>query len=174
MNPTPPKSPHWLPEAEWRKVQSCLPIACVDVLPFRRESGGALEIGLIRRGTPHQGRRWCLIGGRLQFGETLAEAAGREIAEALGGGVGYSLLGDGQPFTVVQYLPVEGQGQYFDPRQHAVSLTYAAELSGTPSPQGEALDFRWFAVAGLPGPDSIGFGQRPLIVECCERLAAAR
>ena len=170
MSIIPPKSAYWLPDDEWRKVQKCLPIVCVDVLPFRRADTEIHEIGLIKRNTPHQGVRWCLIGGRLQYSESLTEAAGREIRDALGDQVEYTMAGSGAPLKVVQYMPEPDKGEYFDPRQHAVSLTYGAELSGVFTPQGEALDFGWFPVSGMAEMDGIGFGQERLIIECLNRL----
>ena len=79
-----PKSSFWLPDDEWRKVQKCLPITCVDVLPFRLDKGEIREFGLILRNTPHQGEQWCLIGGRLQYNELRIEGVGRGIIDALG------------------------------------------------------------------------------------------
>jgi ADP-ribose pyrophosphatase YjhB (NUDIX family) len=162
-----PTPPHWLPEEEWRKIQRCLPILCVEVLPVRRAGGAVSEIGLILRDTPHEGVRWCLLGGRLRYGEPLAGAVGREIREALGG-VGFAWDGDGEPLAVAQYLPTPQAGGLHDPRQHAVSLVHAVALSGPPSPQGEARDFRWFAPARLP--EAIGFGQQALLDTCLSRL----
>jgi len=166
------KSAYWLPEDDWRKVQRCLPILCVEVLPVRRAGGAVREIGLIRRNTPHQGIRWCLIGGRLQYDELIAEAVGREIREALGEGVGYVWDGRDEPLKVAQYMPTTQKGEYFDPRQHAVSLVFAVDLSGAPSPRGEALDFQWFSLDRIPEAESVGFGHGKLLADCLRALAA--
>ncbi|MEI6065870.1 MAG: DUF4916 domain-containing protein [Methylococcaceae bacterium] len=165
-----PKSSFWLPDDEWRKVQKCLPITCVDVLPFRLDKGEIGEFGLILRNTPHQGERWCLIGGRLQYNEVLKEAVVREIIEALGDKTIYTLIGGGEPLKVVQYMPEIGRGEYFDPRQHAIGLTYAVELSGIFVPQGEALDFKWFSISKIHELEEIGFGQKQLIIDCLREL----
>jgi len=172
MSDIAPKSEHWLPEEEWRKVQRCLPIVCVDVLPIRRQATEIQEIGLILRETPHQGRRWCLIGGRLQYNELLTEGVARELREALGDGFSYSLVGGDEPLTIAQYLPTLGKGELYDPRQHALGMTYAVEMSGSFDPRGEALDFAWFPVADLADMEGIGFGQKPMLIECLRRLGA--
>lgn len=160
-----PKSSYWLEEDEWHKIQKCLPIVCVDVLPVRMDRGEIREFGLILRNTPHQGVRWCLIGGRLQYNETLNQAVAREIIEALGDKVIHKLVGGIESVKVVQYMPEIGIGEYFDPRQHAIGLTYAAEISGNFAPQGEALDFKWFSIYQISEMDGIGFGQKQLIVD---------
>ncbi|MEI6269001.1 MAG: DUF4916 domain-containing protein [Methylococcaceae bacterium] len=165
-----PKSSFWLPDDEWRKVQKYLPITCVDVLPFRLDKGEIAELGLILRNTPHQGERWCLIGGRLQYNEVLTEGVDREIIEALGDKTITTLVGGGEPLKVVQYMPEMGRGEYFDPRQHAIGLTYAVELSGIVVPQGEALDFKWFSVSKIQTLEAIGFGQKQLIIDCLQLL----
>ena len=165
-----PKSEHWLPVEDWRKVQRCLPIVCVDVLPIRRRQGELRDIGLVFRETPHQGRQWCLIGGRLQYNELLTEGVERELREALGDKIIFTCFGSDEPLKVAQYLPTPDKGELYDPRQHALALTYVVELSGEITPQGEALEFSWFPVAGLAEMQGIGFGQQPIIIECLQRL----
>lgn len=164
-----PKSSYWLSPDEWQKVQKNLPIVCVDVLPLRMDKGKIREFGLILRDTPHQGEKWCLIGGRLQYKETLNAAVAREINEALGDKALHKLV-DGEPVKVVQYMPELGIGEYFDPRQHAIGLTYAVELSGIFVPQGEALNFNWFSISKIHEMDVIGFGQKQIIIECLLHL----
>jgi ADP-ribose pyrophosphatase YjhB (NUDIX family) len=71
----------------WRQVQQLVPITCVDVLPVQLSNGdrGTIQrVGLILRETPHQGERWCLVGGRLLRKESFHEAVTREIRDALG------------------------------------------------------------------------------------------
>lgn len=164
-----PKSSYWLPEDEWRNVQKCIPIVCVDVLPFCLDNGEISEYGLILRKTPHQGDRWCLIGGRLQYKESLKEGVTREIIETLGDKVKIKLIGN-ESAKVIQYMPEIGLGEYFDPRQHAIGLTYTAELSGIFVPQGEALDFKWFSIEKIHEMDGIGFGQKQIILDCLRNL----
>jgi ADP-ribose pyrophosphatase YjhB (NUDIX family) len=151
-------------------VQRCLPIVCVDVLACRRENGILQEVGLIRRNTPHQGVRWCLIGGRMQYGESIVEAIGREIREALGDRIEHRWSGIDEPLKLVQYMPTLEKGEYHDPRQHAISLIYAVEVLGTPVPQGEALDFKWFKPGKVPSEEEMGFGKGAVVADLIERL----
>ena len=67
-------------------------------------------------------------------------------------------------------MPEIGRGEYFDPRQHAIGLTYAVELSGIFVPQGEALDFKWFSISKIHELEEIGFGQKQLIIDCLREL----
>jgi hypothetical protein len=73
-----------LSQEVWDRIQNTVPIACVDVLATRKTSNAALEVGLIFRNTPHQGQRWCLIGGRLLRKDSFQTAVLRELSSALG------------------------------------------------------------------------------------------
>lgn len=165
-----PKSSYWLANDAWLRIQNYLPITCVDVLPFRLENNKIREFGLILRNTPHQGDRWCLIGGRLQYKELLKDGVAREIIEALGDKITYNLISN-EPVKVVQYMPGTGIGEYFDPRKHAIGLTYAVKLAGSFVPQGEALDFKWFPISQVHEMKDIGFGQQRIIIDCLQYLA---
>jgi hypothetical protein len=72
---------NWLDAADWKWAQDTLPIACADVVPVRMGSDGRTiqKIGLIYRDTPHQGKRWCIVGGRMWRNESLAETASRQL-----------------------------------------------------------------------------------------------
>ena len=161
----------WLSEEDWRAVQQRVPIPCVDVLPVRKGRAGMHEVGLIFRDTPHQGQRWCLIGGRLLLNELFRAAIVRQIREALGSAVKCVLERSLQPLFVIEYLSRQRRGCPFDPRQHAVGLIFSARITGTVSPSGEALDFRWFDVRQLPKESAFGFGQARVVAECIRRLA---
>lgn len=160
----------WLSDQEWRFVQLRVPVTCVDVLPIRREGFDGVKIGLIYRETPRQGRRWCLIGGRLFRNEPLRNAIIRQVQEALGSNVHCVLPVPVQPLMVAEYFSRRLKRSLFDPRQHAVGLTFTVQVRGAISPAGEALDFRWFNVKELPGSHLFGFGQRKVVLECVRRL----
>lgn len=161
----------WLAPEAWRSVQRTLPICCVDVLPLRLKEGGVLEgVGLISRSTPHQGIRWCLIGGRMLYGESFGEAVERQLYLTLGEEVSFNVAPTSQPVYVAQYRPFVGQGFQLDPRQHAIGLTYCLEVSGSPKAQGEAITFSWFGLDKLPQPQDFGFQQDRIVAACLERL----
>jgi len=162
----------WIPAAQWRRVQSLVPIVCVDVLPVRlkRTRKTIEEVGLILRETPHQGQRWCLIGGRVLFRESLCRAVRRQIQETLGSDVVPIFKPGQQPLYVAEYSPSRGKRFAFDPRQHSVALTYALELKGIPVASGEAITYRWFNVKDLPSQRQFGFDQHRVVKECMRLL----
>ena len=150
----------------WKKAQQSLPICCVDILPVMRGADGTVEaVGLIYRDTPHEGRRWCLVGGRLFRDESFAEAITRQIHHTLGVGMKFELAKDLRPAHVAQYFTEKQDGLLHDPRQHAVSIIFAVAMEGIAEPCGEALDFRWYKLGEL-AECSFGFGQGKVVAEC--------
>jgi 8-oxo-dGTP pyrophosphatase MutT (NUDIX family) len=86
------------------------------VLPVDREGRVLLQLagGLLPRGD----RRWLTIGGGLERGETLAEAAAREMREEAGIAVDPAALGRPLGTTLIRYtafgvLPVIDYLTYF-------------------------------------------------------------
>jgi Domain of unknown function (DUF4916) len=83
----------WLSSDGWKLIQMSIPVVCRDVSPVRFSPNPRRElrvVGLILRETP-DGRKWWLIGGRLMHRETLSDATHRQVAEALGRHISYSL-----------------------------------------------------------------------------------
>jgi ADP-ribose pyrophosphatase YjhB (NUDIX family) len=167
-------NPHWLAADDWAWVQSTMPIACVDVLPVRlgRDGRSVERIGLIHRDTPHQGRRWCLVGGRLWRNEPFHAAAARQLRETLGLDLAFEPVApDRQPDHVVQYFTTDRPDGLLDPRQHAVTLVFVVPIvGGEATPAGEALEFRWFAPDRLPPPAEWGFRQDQVAAACLKRM----
>ena len=166
----------WLDAADWKRTQKSVPIACVDVLPLRvsgSDAGLVDAVGLIRRDTPHQGRRWCLVGGRLLRNETLTEAVARQVRETLGRGVRFDIEAAAQPAYVAQYFTFVRHIGCRDPRQHAVAMTFCVAIKGTPVPQGEAESFEWHAPTRLPPADEFGFDQDRVVKACLAKLIAS-
>lgn len=160
----------WLNPQDWKLVQDSVPICCVDVVPIKRSEGGNVaQVGLILRDTPHQGRRWCIVGGRMLRNETLAEAATRQLRQTLGDAVTFRIAPDAQPHFVAQYFTAPRDVGLFDPRQHAIGMTFLLELDGPAIAQGEAFEFRWFDVNSLPPSDDFGFGQDEVVRACLRR-----
>lgn len=162
----------WLSPADWKLIQMSIPVVCVDVLPVRfspNSRNDLRSVGLIFRKTP-QGRKWCLIGGRLLYGESLSEAIRRQVREALGREVKVYIRPDQQPLFIAQYSP-RGRAPFaLDPRQHSIALTYALEMKGTPTPGGEAILFKWFEIANIPRSKQFGFGQDAVLRACLRLL----
>lgn len=162
----------WIEDSEWNRIQRLLPIVCVDVLALRVGAEGPTSAGLILRHTPHQGDRWCLIGGRMRIGETIVEAVKRHMYATLGPDVRFSLPPTAQPCYVAQYMPYPRDDFPVDPRKHAIGLTFALEVTGTPRPRDEALDFTWFPLDRLPVAEDFGFQQDQVVAACLATLTS--
>jgi ADP-ribose pyrophosphatase YjhB (NUDIX family) len=163
----------WIPDEEWAHIQRIVPIVCVDVLPIHREPIGQItEVGLILRYTPDGSLRWCLVGGRVRFGEPIPAAVLRHMRESLGAEVQFDISHWREPLYVAQYCPAPQEGFLSDPRKHAISLTYALELTGEIDPRNEAIDFHWFPLDKLPQTGDFGFDQDQVVAECIRRLRA--
>ena len=80
----------------------------------------------------------------------------------LGPGVTWERPDFSRPEMIGQYFPMARGTAGYDPRKHAIGLTYRVALSGEPSPLGEALDFRWFPETAIPF-EEVGFGQEHVI-----------
>jgi ADP-ribose pyrophosphatase YjhB (NUDIX family) len=147
----------WLSDEDYDRVQRSVPIACVDFVPVRRDAGGAVvQIGLIRRHTPFDGKTmWCHLGGRVNRDETIAEAL-RRHGQVITGGTLHFDVGN-RPLAVMEWFAephVTAVLQGSDPRKHSIGLCYVAEAVGEfeARPGSEALAFDWFRpddVAGL-------------------------
>jgi ADP-ribose pyrophosphatase YjhB (NUDIX family) len=163
-----------LSPANWKLIQGSIPIVCIDILPIRFSSTSPhnlCAVGLIFRETPH-GRRWCLIGGRLMYGESLSKAIHRQVIEALGSHIKLLIGPNQQPLYIAQYSPERRKPFALDPRQHSVGLTYAVEIAGIPTLGGEAIQFEWFKIANVPRARQFGFGQGSLVKTCLDLLKA--
>jgi len=160
----------WLNADDWKRVQETVPVVCVDVTPVRfGDDGRAQAIGLILRDTPHQGRRWCLVGGRVLHNESLADAVIRHLAQTLGDAIHFHIEADAQPVYVAQYFTVAHSVGVVDPRQHSVAMNYLVGVEGPVVARGEAYDFCWFPRQQLPRPQELGFGQDTILKECLRR-----
>lgn len=62
----------------WRQQMYPMPIV---VALIRREAAGEAQFLLIRRSGDAYGGQWALVGGKWDFGETLAAAVTREVQE---------------------------------------------------------------------------------------------
>jgi hypothetical protein len=150
-----------LPRLAYAFVTKLVPIACVDVLPYRVGPSG-VEVGLVQRLDANGRLVWNLVGGGIYRRESIAEAAARHIRTTLGEDVTWDNSDLDEPDGLGEYFPVPVAGAGFDPRKHAIALTYAIPLSGEAVARGEALDFRWFTEDRVPF-DEIGFGQEGFI-----------
>jgi ADP-ribose pyrophosphatase YjhB (NUDIX family) len=95
------------------------------------------DIILMRRGFEPRRGHWSLPGGFVDLGETVADAAVREVAEELDLRVEITRL----------------VGVYSRADERTVVVVYAATAWGTPSVTEEALEVRAFAPTDIPWQD---------------------
>lgn len=155
---------NWLSEEDYKSVREKVPILCVDVL--LSPMGDPQLVGLIHRKTYNDGNGWCLVGGRVLRNEHLTNAVDRHVLTTLGNGIklDHSTL----VFrTVIEYFPELLDGEFHDPRKHAVALTYTAFCEGHAEAIGEASDFHWFEISELPQVN-FGFGQGEVVSRLIE------
>jgi 8-oxo-dGTP diphosphatase len=113
------------------------PVLCASVAVFR--NGRAL---LAARGRPPNEGVYSLPGGRVESGETLAEAALRELREEVG--VEASLTGF---VAFVEIIERDDDGRV---RLHVVIAAHAAQwVAGEPRTGPEARDIRWVTEAEI-------------------------
>jgi len=105
--------------------------------------GAADDILLIKRGkAPHYGR-WMVPGGTLEWGETLEEAAIREVREETGIEI------EIETFVEIIEAITPGEDGF-----HFVIMDYAAHaISGTMAANSDALDAVWAPLGSLGGYD---------------------
>lgn len=147
----------WIPQVEYDLILARVPIVCVDLIPL--SSDQPPRIGLIERETYGGGRGWCLVGGAVLRNESLVEAVGRHVHATLGADVRVDQK-TLRLFDVIEYFTEPGLGEFYDPRKHAVSLTYVGHCNGHPTAEkgGEAEKFAWFRQGELSDLE-FGFNQ---------------
>jgi 8-oxo-dGTP diphosphatase len=104
---------------------------------------------LVQRGHDPGRGYWAMPGGRLQLGETLAQAAWRETREETG-----VEIEPGEALSVTDLIQRDGEGHV---QYHYVLVDLlACYVSGEPRAGSDALDVRWVDARDLdayPMPD---------------------
>lgn len=135
------------------------PSVTVDAVVFGVD-GVALKILLIqRKDVPFKGA-WALPGGFVQMGESLDDAARRELAEETGL----------RPSYMEQLYTFGEPGR--DPRGRVITVAYVALVrpdAHAIAAASDARDARWFALDELP---ALAFDHREIIDMALRRLRA--
>ena len=100
------------------------------------------EVLLIRRGKPPMAGQWSLPGGRQELGETIAEAATREVMEETGLQVSVDDV-----VTVIDFIERDDDGRV---RYHYVLVDVNARwIAGTAAAADDAAEAAWVPIADL-------------------------
>jgi 8-oxo-dGTP pyrophosphatase MutT (NUDIX family) len=95
--------------------------------------------------------QWCLPGGRMESGESAAEACEREVWEETGLNVRVKRLVG--VYSYPDQLVIYPDGH----KVHIVALHFEAEVTGgTPGLSNETTDFGYFTVEEVQGLDMLG------------------
>ena len=94
---------------------------------------------LVRRGKPPRWGQWSLPGGAQQLGETVAEAARREVKEEVGLEVALGAI-----VATVDLIERDPDDRI---RYHYTLIDFVAEARGAAlQPGSDAADARWFSI----------------------------
>jgi ADP-ribose pyrophosphatase len=97
---------------------------------------------LVQRGQPPAEGSWAIPGGSVLVGETLQQAAEREILEETGVAIRAT-----DPIYTFDVIERDAKDRV---RFHYVIVDLAAEyVAGTPMAASDAVDARWVSAAGL-------------------------
>jgi ADP-ribose pyrophosphatase YjhB (NUDIX family) len=118
-----------------------------DATPVVAVGGLAVLDGavlLVRRGEPPEAGRWTIPGGRVEVGETLAEAVERELLEETG--------------LDVRCGELRGWVERILPGYHYVILDFDVTVVGgrTPVAGGDAVDVSWVSLGEVASLDTVG------------------
>jgi ADP-ribose pyrophosphatase len=99
---------------------------------------------LVRRGQPPAQDLWAIPGGSVEIGETLQEAAEREILEETGIQIRAS-----KPIFTFDVIDRDAAGKV---RFHYVIVDLSADyILGEPSPGDDAVEARWISAKEIKG-----------------------
>jgi ADP-ribose pyrophosphatase len=115
------------------------PVVAVGAIVFRQN-----KVLLVRRGQPPSQDLWAIPGGRVEIGETLQEAAEREILEETG--IAIKAL---DPVYTFDYIE---RDESSNARFHYVIVDLMADyIGGEPRAGDDAAEVRWVAAQELAG-----------------------
>jgi len=116
------------------------------------------KVLLVLRGKPPAEKQWSIPGGSVELGETLQEAAEREIAEEAG-----IIIQAKKPIYTFDVIERDENG---DIRFHYVIVDLAADyVSGELSAGDDAVDVSWVSLEDLNNRN-VSDATRKLLAQC--------
>lgn len=113
------------------------PRVAVGAVVFRKH-----RVLLVQRGQAPAEGLWAIPGGSVEIGETLQEAAEREIREETG-----VIIRAREPIFTFDAIEKDGEGRV---RFHYVIVDLLADyVAGTPRPSADAVDAGWVSAEQL-------------------------
>ncbi len=113
------------------------PVVAVGAIVIKND-----EVLLVLRGKPPSENRWAIPGGSVNLGETLQEAAEREIKEETG-----LVIKAREPVFTFDIVETDDHDKV---RFHYVIVDLFADyVSGEPKPGDDVTDARWVSKSGL-------------------------
>lgn len=139
-------------------MEKCCPVLTVDTVVIDKG-----KILLIKRGTEPFKGKWALPGGRVECGETVEEAALRELKEETGI--------DAELVTLLSVYSDPNR----DPRGHYVSVAFIAKPTKEQEPKAstDAAEAKWFDLSEIPW-DDLAFDHAQIIKDALKMLLHLR
>ncbi len=139
------------------------PLCGVGVVVWRG-AGSDAEVLLIRRGRPPRAGQWSLPGGLQELGETVFDAAAREVREETGMAV--------RPTELIDVVDLIARDQAGRARYHSTLVDVTAEWeAGEPVPNDDVAHCEWLRPEDLPA-ENIWEETRRIILLSRERREA--
>lgn len=121
------------------KGQASSPVPAVIAVTIQDE-----QVLLVRRANPPDAGLWGFPGGKIEYGETVAEAAIRELHE--------ETTVAGEALNVLTSLDILDRSEDGVLRYHYILIAVRCRwLSGTPTAGDDALEAAWFSLDDLAG-----------------------
>ncbi len=114
------------------------PLVGVGVVIFNRQG----QVLLVKRGRPPRVGQWSIPGGLIDLGESLMDAAHREVREECAIEIELRDL-------VAVFEPIEHDAQDRVEYHYVILDYWARHISGEPVAQDDAADVAWVDVAAL-------------------------
>ena len=117
-------------------MQHTRPVAGIGAVVIHND-----QVLLVKRAKAPKKGLWCIPGGKITYGETLQQAAEREIKEETG-------------VTIKAGVPIYVFDLIIDTEYHYIIIDLIAEyISGTPKAGDDASDAKWISLHHLDDPN---------------------